>query len=197
MTSPRDLTKRAICLIADHLDRILAAGEDLMALHYIVNQAPEAGNGETINAFVRRCREQELTAMAAVLRAREHADLLGRSRTSFAPLGRLFASATAAILDCAETTMSRDDYVFTGTDPIDYLRTRALIADGAGCLKTVEEIHVDGDFLIAGCIHLATLMDMTATFLDALEDHFALFPEYDAAPAHADAGQTAETPTTA
>lgn len=193
MTSPRDLTKRAVCLIADHLDRILAAGEDIRTLHYTVNQAADVEHVETINGFVRQCREYELAAMAAILRAREHADHLGRSRTSFAPLGRLFAGATAAILDCAETTMTREDYAFTGNDPIDYLRTRGLIADDAGCLKTVEEIRVDGDFLIGGCIHLATLMDMTATFLDALEDHFALFPEFDPITEGVGASQATET----
>ena len=179
MAPSRELNKRAICLIADHLDRILAAGEDLVGQCYCAHDADSAGHHATVNAFVTRCHAIELCAIAAIVRAHEHAATLARSRTRFATLAGLFASATVAIQDTVELTVPPEERAFSGSDPIEFLQTRGLIADDCGCLRTVEKVVVGEDFLIAGCIHLASLMDMTAAFLDAIEVHFELFPELD------------------
>lgn len=164
-------------LIADHLDRILAAGEDLTALKF--QQHGTAGDIESISlgAFVHDCRELELAAMAAVIRAREHAKTLARAKTSFAPLAQLFVGGTAPLCDVVTTITDHEDCAFDGEDPLEFLRSRGLIDSEAGCLMTVDIIPVTEEFLLAGCIHLGTLMDMSATFLNALDVHFSLFPQ--------------------
>ncbi|MCB1511132.1 MAG: hypothetical protein KDJ36_09520 [Hyphomicrobiaceae bacterium] len=164
-------------MIADHLDRILAAGEDLTKLTFTVHgREPD----DTVNAFVRRCRDLEFSAVAALLRAREHARELGRYGTDFAPLARLFAAQTVAITDAVDQMSDRQAVQFNGQDPLEFFRTRGLLETEAGCLMTVERIDITEDFLIAGAIHLGALMDMSAALLDALEVHFDLFPPLDA-----------------
>jgi len=176
MVFPRDLNKRSIYLIADHLDRILATGEDLTRLRYIVHSGEEQQYA-TVTAFVHECRKLELGALAAVVCARENAGILGRSRNRFETIAKLFVSGTSVVLDTVELTTSPQEQSFSGVDPIAFLQSRGLIPDDMGCLRMVEEIAVDEDYLIAGCIHLGSLMDMTAAFLDAIEVHFDLFPE--------------------
>ena len=46
-----------------------------------------------------------------------------------------------------------------------------------GCLSFIRDIEIRDDFLLAGQIELGPFLDMCATFLDTLEEHFALFPE--------------------
>ncbi len=177
MTVTREATRRAAFLIADHLDRILAAGEDLTKLSFAVHGRNEA---TTINAFVRQCRELELAAVAAILRAREHAQSLARHSAEFAPLARLFSASTTAIIDAVDQIADREAVQFAGGDPLEFLRSRDLLAAEAGCLMTIERIDITEDFLVAGAIHLGALMDLSASFLDALEVHFDLFPALDA-----------------
>lgn len=185
MTSTHEKTTRAAYLIADHLDRILAAGEDLLKLKHVTHRPNEADEDHpascSINRFVHDCRELELTAAAAILRAHEHSAALGESDESFAPLARLFKAGTGAILDIVDTLADREGLQFSGDDPLAFLRARGLIDHDAGCLLTVEGITVGEDYLIAGVIELGPLMDMAATFLDALELHFDLFPEIEEA----------------
>jgi hypothetical protein len=176
MAFPRDLNKRSIYLIADHLDRILAAGEDLTRLRYLVHSGEEQEYA-TVTALVHQCRKLELGALAALIRARENAEILGRSRNRFETIAKLFVGGTSAILDTVELTTLPQEQLFSGVDPIAFLQSRGLIPDDMGCLRMIEEIAVDEDYLIAGCIHLGSLMDMTAAFLDAIEVHFDLFPE--------------------
>ena len=176
MPSAQDKASHAAALIADHLDRILAAGEDLVKLRYQVNAPDDVPGRLSLNGFVQRCRSHELGAVAALLRAREHAETLATTRTAFAPMARLFVASTTAILDTIDNLVDRDGNSFDGHDPLAFLRSRGVVDGEVGCLKTHEEIAVTEDFLISGAIHLGSLMDLAATLLDALDNTYGLFP---------------------
>lgn len=176
MAPLRDTSMNTVLLIADHLDRILACGEDLARLRYRPHKAGPDMATDTVTSFVRECHSHEMTAVAAILRAREHARSLAQTRTDLATLARLFASTTSSILDIVELTVPPEERAFDSIDPIRFLQSRGVLPEEMCCLKTVEEIVVDDDYMLAGCIHLGALMDMSAALLDAIEVHVDLFP---------------------
>ncbi|HUS95477.1 MAG TPA: hypothetical protein VMX97_01925, partial [Hyphomicrobiaceae bacterium] len=138
MASTLDTSTRAVYLIGDHLDRILAAGEDLTLLRYAVHDNGQDGNEQSIGRFVHDCRALELAVVAAVLQAREHAAILGGAKNAFSPIARLFANGTTPLLDAVEALVDRDACAFDGEDPIAFLRSRGLIDADRGCLLAVE-----------------------------------------------------------
>ncbi len=174
-----------VYLLADHLDAILAAGEDLGKLKVSRHLASDHATHETtnsINAFVARARELEIAAMGRIKQARDHTAALSRELTRqdhrFAILSNLFTAATAVVIEAIDSECNSDQHAFEhGFDPLVYLRKRGLIGSEVGCLAVVEAIEIDEKFLIAGQIELGPLLDMCARFLDVLDDHFDLFPE--------------------
>lgn len=175
-----NLPDRRIYLLADHLDAILAAGEDLQRLSIRIRQ--NSGGAESdqlsINAFAHEAKTLEFAAIARIMRAREHASALAHDGVQFAPLARLFVGGTAIVVDAVSHLADRDARAFSdGNDPLEYLRTRGLISPDSGCLAIVEAIAIDETFMLGGQIPLGALLDMCAQFLDTLEEHAALFPE--------------------
>jgi hypothetical protein len=90
----------------------------------------------------------------------------------------LFAGGTAVLEDAVEelgdATLSDFD---TADDPLAYLRSRGLLAADAGSLRCVERLAIGEDFLVVQRICLGVLMDLAASFLDALEDCYDLAVE--------------------
>lgn len=175
-----DQTDRRVYLLADHLDMILAAGEDLMKLSLDLEGPRRAALREVgaVHDFVRKAKALEFAAIARVLRAREQAAELEQLDKRFALLARLFVAGTVVIADAAEELSDIDGQAFAGgDDPLAFLRTRGLIGEDAGCLTLVKRIAIDDEFLLAGAVEIGALLDVCATFLDALEEHFTLFPE--------------------
>ena len=175
-----NLSDRSVYLLADHLDAILAAGEDLKRLSIGVGRHGETADPDpqSINQFASEAKMLEFAAIARIMQAREQAAALARRDNRFAVLAQLFVGGTAIVIDAISHLADRDARAFMdGHDPLEYLRTRGLLSPDCGCLSIVETISVDEAFLLGGQIPLGVLLDMSAQFLDALEEHFALFPE--------------------
>lgn len=171
-----------VYLLADNLDAALAAGEDLLNARFDLT-SPATGPaifehiGER-HRFVDRMRALELTLVQRVLRAREHASQLAASDHRFKAIATLFAGGTAALLDTvAELDAHADLDGRWGQDTVAYIRSRGMIDLEAAGLDGLAEIRATETFLVAERIALGPLLDLLATFLDALELHFELFAE--------------------
>ncbi len=186
-TRPHAPDLSAIYSLADHLDASLALGEDLLSQALAM---PGTAAGDTHSAlfhrqqnlseFARRVRALELAMTARLLQARARAITLRQETTTFTPLITLFVGGTVPLAEAAVGHAGGLGDVSklalaNGPDILAFLRSRAL-AD-AQSLSDVCDLRVDNDYLLAGNIHLGTLLDMIATFLDTLERTFPLFPE--------------------
>lgn len=177
------LAPAVVYLLADHLDAVLARGEDLLDIAW----RPEhvARCSVTIEAMQRRQREAvdaisalELSLISRALKARERARELASRDHRFRPMARLFAAGTAALSDAAEELGDSTDRDFQTADGIvAYVRSRGLIAADAGSLDDCGAIVVTPQFLVARRIELAPLLDLVAMFLDTLDLHYDLFAE--------------------
>lgn len=173
-------TPSCVYLLADHLDMLLAAGEDLQKLEFR-NRSAEPGEdpvGCSLQAFVRRVRTLESAAVGRLMCARAQALHLADEDDRFSLLARLFLSGTVHIGDVLQQFENPETAAFDyGDDPIGYLRSRGLVADDTGCLAITERVTVGEDFMMGGHIELGSLMDLCAQFLDTLDAQFGLFPE--------------------
>lgn len=174
----------SVCLLAEHLDAVLAAGEDLVCVRYVWSGAPPRAR-ESIEALragqratIERIRLIELALLCRLMKGREWATVVGREREALWLIARLYVAGTASLVDaiaeCADTTGIDFD---TGDDLTAYVRGRGLIAEDAPALADSAPICVDESFLVARRVPLGVLLDLVATFLDALEGEFELFAE--------------------
>lgn len=174
MNSPQRAVPASIYLLADNLDAILAAGEDLLGLSHVFTDANAPGTG--LSAFVERTRTLEMTVAARTLQARARATEVGRADSRFQSLVTLFVSGTIslqeAIAELGDSTAT--DFQF-GCDPVAYLRSRGAIACDAADLDRHCKLAITEELLIAERIELGMLMDLCATFLDKLDVHYDLF----------------------
>ena len=170
-------------LLADHLDAMLAAGEDLLHVHRDLAPVPLEPTGDTaraeINAlrhFVDATHTLELKLAMRGLQARERTDELRRLDTRLDLIAGLFIGGTAPLADAAEELGDETGVDFnTGDEVVSYLRSRALIpADSIGLVST-DHLSVTPRFLVAGRVELSALLDLAATFLDALEVFYELY----------------------
>ena len=171
-----------IYLLADHLDAVLAGGEDLLKLTAVLDD-PSKSDGagpawRNLAELVARAGELELNVLARVLQARTRARDLSRFDNEVAPVLALFAASTTVLADAAAELADRTFADFDGgTDPLAYLRSRGVIAADAGGLDGLKRITIGEDFLVARRIALGPLLDVTAGLLDILDANYGLFPE--------------------
>jgi hypothetical protein len=205
MTDHAIATHAGIYLLGDHLDAALAMGEDLLTEKVAL---PDAAAPLTMARVVRQNRELaeflttartlELSLTARLLQARKRAEELRRKESRLKPLIALFVGGTAPLVDAAMELGDTTTHDFeTGDTAIAFLRSRGVIARDAAGLEGLAQLAVSEDYLVAGRIRLGTLMDLIATFLDALDLMFDLYGEAarpdHTAPAPADAA-AAPTP---
>lgn len=171
----------SVYMLAEHLDAMLAAGEDLMSRgHDWSTLAAQSGNTPEFASEQRKIAEDvrgfELILMARALKARDHASAVAALDKRFAPVAQLFASGTAVLLDAvSECGDARGEDFETGDAVVAYVRSRGLIAkDAAGVLSSAQ-LNVDATFMVAKRIALGPLLDMAAAFLDALDTQYELF----------------------
>jgi len=183
----------SVYLLAEHLDAALAAGEDLARVRYVWSEAPPR-SAEAIakiragqRGAVERIKMFELALIARLLKAREWAAAVADDDERFAGITRLYIAGTAILLDavaeCGDLSATDFD---TGDDLIAYLRSRGLIAEDAPAIADTAPISAGDGFLVARRVPLGVLLDLVATFLDALEAEFDLFVEL---PKRKDAGK--------
>jgi len=187
----------AAYLLADHLDRALAAIEDLEAEGArwpAEDPSDEAGDAE-LQRHIARCgvvdaiRRHETHLIGSVLRARHTAQDLAGTSSLFSGLTRLFIGGTAALVDAVEELGDPGPLNFeTGNDSLAYLRRRGLVEVQSADLPASDSLAIDADFLVAGRIALGPLADMIVAYLDALESQYDLYP----ADQEADVGDESE-----
>lgn len=174
-----------IYLLGDHLDAILAAGEDLTATTLKL-APPTVGGGvaelETRQAalanFITRLRTLEAALVARVLQARRRAEEIPRPDAHMKPLISLFLSGTVILLDAVEEYGDPSGIAFhAGADGFHFLRDRGLIAPDAASLPVSGSLAADDAYVIVGRVPLGPLMDLTSTFLDALDMRFNLYDD--------------------
>lgn len=176
----------SIYLLADHLDTVLAACEDIAEARLTWNRARRAGPDqiatEKHNARndIEQIRKLENTVIMRVLKSRERAEEVSRVDKRFRQLARLYIAGTAVLVDAVEDCNDCTDSDFATADSIPaYLRTRGLIDPEAPAPAIGEDLPVGEDFLIAKRIAAGPLMDLAAALLDSLELHYDLFLDED------------------
>lgn len=171
----------AVYLVADNLDAMLAAGEDLLALCHggcderggDVRAAAAAGR-----QFADAVRTLEMMIAARCLQARARAAEVRAADARYKPLIDLFISGTATLLDAITDLGDSTSADFhTGCDAVSYLRARGVIAADAPDMHRFGNLVLSETFLVAERIQLGALMDLCATFLDRLEDHYELYAD--------------------
>ena len=186
MTQPTETVSPSIYLIADHLDTMLAHGEDLLAL--VPPDHGEAAARELAHVqaklalqriFLEQVRAIETRLVTRVLRAREHAENIRRVDGRFKMITDLFVAGTHSVADAAADLVDSTSLDFTtGRDTIAYLRSRGLIADEATIPGRNLPLKISESFRLAGSIDLGALMDLASSYLDALELHYDLYGEH-------------------
>lgn len=186
MTATQTQTPASVLLLADHLDAVLAAGEDMLALAVdIPAAAPTDGASapwDYLAALVADAKLFELSIVSRVLQARNRAqDMvrdLGRDGEIFAPLLALFAGGTVVLEEAAAELAGRGASDFdVGLDPLVYLRTRGVIGQDVGSLKGITRVEIGEAFLVARRVEMGPLLDMASALLDALDINYGLFAE--------------------
>lgn len=179
--TPTDPTASAVYMLADHLDAMLAAGEDLVALAAVLPQERSDGASDpwdAVGSMVRQARLFETALLARALQARARARDLGRLGGEAGALLKLFVGGTAVLVDAVVEIGDRAAAEFdTGLDPLVYLRTRGLIPADTGSISTLGEIRITDAFQVCGRLELGLVLDMAAAMLNALEALYRLFPE--------------------
>ena len=169
-----DKTHPSIWLLADNLDAALAMGEDLTQQAWSPPSSTTTDQTD-MRGFLEDVRTLEMTMIARILRAREHAAEAGRDKR-LTHLARLFLAGTVSLLDALAdlgdcTALDFD----TGDAASAFLRTRGFIDADVPGRDEAAGLAVSQDYLVAGRIHLGTLMDLVATFLDVLEAHYDVY----------------------
>jgi hypothetical protein len=177
-------TPSEVYLLADHLDAVLAAGEDLMGLHVDIEGVRRSDGAaapwEYLEGFVAEARLLELSIVSRALQARRWATEISRKLNAHdravSVVLDLFASGVAALEDAIAELADRAGADFdAGLHPLAYLRTRGLIPADAGTLRGARIVEATEAFLVARRIELGPLLDMTAALLDALDAVYCLF----------------------
>jgi len=182
MTATPAPSNHPVFLLAEHLDMILAAIEDLSACKPIIlpPEPQRVGSAPRVSLkqFAFELQSFELAAIAHVGRARELTRQMVRLDKRFAMLGGLFVGGTAALDEAVQRMSDTTGNAFlSGGDPIGYLRARGVIDAEAGGLEPDAELEIGDNFRIAGEIEIGPLADLIGTFLNTIELHFDLFPE--------------------
>jgi hypothetical protein len=165
----------SLYLLIDHLDAALAMGEDLLDAK-LAFDGPDLPSlrgwirkTRDLNGFVATVRTLEYAMTARLLQARKRADDLKRD-SRLRPVLALFVGGTAPLTDAASELGDTDARDFEAADAtLTFLRSRGLLAPDAAGLELVTRLAVDEGYQVAGRIHLGTLLDLVATFLDTLD----------------------------
>ena len=170
----------AAYMLADHLDAALASGEDILAVgqRTKVDVSSHPGQQVALRSGVELIRSLELAMITRVLKAREWSKALDKADSRFRTIGSLFQSGTNALVDAlAEFADATEADFETGDGITAYFRSRGMIDAEAPALADGPAALVTETFRLTGRIELGALLNLIASYLDALEDHFVIFGE--------------------
>lgn len=183
------LAPAPVYLLAEHLDSVLAAGEDLAKARIIWDMSGRDGVADPlqhrvdVRGEIENIRTLENVIIARVLTSRQRVLEVMRTDKRFDALGKLYVAGTAVLVDAAEECGDCTNMDFDTADGIPaYLRSRGLVAEDAPAPSNGDTLEVTEKFLIAKRIAIGPLMDLAATFLDSLETHYDLFLDEDELP---------------
>jgi len=164
-------------MLADHLDAALAAGEDILtAGRRLANAGTAACSQDDLRSAVESVRALELALITRVLKAREWSQRFCKADARFKLQAMSFMGGSSALVDAlaqfADATNADFD---TGDGMTAYFRSRGVIDAEAAALSDKAQTLICETFLVSGRIELGALLDMIASYLDALEVHFLLF----------------------
>jgi hypothetical protein len=172
-----------VYFLADHLDAVLATGEDMREIRLTwvsAGSTPDTAlhDLDRLREAVDDVRSLELTLIARLLKSRERAEELQRADPRLKLIARLFLNGTLAISDAVPTLtdITASDFE-TGDAALAYLRARELLAVDAAAPGDGARLHITEAFPIAGRLPLGTLMDLVAQFLDAIELHHDIYTD--------------------
>jgi len=134
--------------LADHLDRALAACEELLRLN---------GRHQDMEWFLASVRRFELAAILQVLRVRQYAEELRHTERRIATVAELFLAGTLAFTEASGAQVTSP--FATEREP-----------DGNGLIITDE-------FLIGRRIPIGLLADMVGAVLDALAITYTIYDQ--------------------
>ncbi|HFB2048410.1 MAG TPA: hypothetical protein TECP_00763 [Hyphomicrobiaceae bacterium MAG_BT-2024] len=169
-----------IYFLADHLDSILACGEDLNSFCFSSKKESKGPYNKScvvrLKQFVSKIRKIEFQILGHIKLAQSYSKALSKSNLKLARFARLFASSTSVAIVSINEIYDLDYHAFRdGSDPLVYLRTRGVITNSTGCLKFAAQLSVSDNLMIAGRFELGVLLDLCAEFLDLLDETFDLF----------------------
>ena len=142
---------------------------------------------QSVTGFASELRVLETALAARCLQARARAHDLRMVDHRYKALIDLFIAGTRALVDAiADLGDSTASDFHSGFCAVTYLRSRHVIGGDVASIPTEGELRVSETFLLAERVQLGSLLDLCATFLDRLEDHYEI---YDAA--IAESGQAA------
>lgn len=180
--APVEAASPAIYMLAEHLDAILATGEDILAIERSPPDEPGAtrltadllfDRLDSDHAFVAEIEVLEAALLSRVMQARVRAAEVVRLDVRFRHVVALFLATTHPAADAVSRLGAwrrARERIKLGSDPAAYLRDR-----GVG-----EEARPSLSFRLSGTIELGPLLDLAASFLSALEIHYELFEAADA-----------------
>lgn len=174
----------AVYLIADHLDAVLAAGEDLRKLSIALPPAKAGLPIEAaveLRAFIERIQAHEMTIILRLLAARRQVAEMPPTNEIVQLVLGLFTGGTHALVDAAtECGDPRAAEFATAGDTIAYLHSRGMLPEEKPSLVGCLNLSVTEDLLITGRVPLGAIMDHAAAVIDALEASFELYSDDEA-----------------
>lgn len=193
----------SIYLIADHLDAVLAHGEDLIAMQPPADIEPSSSPAylqlrrASQRVFLDEVRATETRLVARILKAREHSEHVRRFDPRLELVTNLFVASTATLADAAADLADTTALDFqNGRDSMAYMRSRSLISREATVAPSDPALKIGETFVVAATVELGAVLDLAAAYLDALELHYDLYGEPKArkaaSPAH-DSGEPVRT----
>lgn len=180
----RPTSPPCVYFLADHLDAVLAAGEDMRKVRITWGSTAGTSQEDTVRDLdslresVEDLRSLELTLIARLIKSRERAEELARADARLKLAAKLFLSGTAIIGDALlELTDATAVDFNTGDACLAYLRTRELLAADAAAPLEGARLRITDAFPVARRLPLGTLMDLVAQFLDTMELHHDIYTE--------------------
>jgi hypothetical protein len=174
----------SVYFLADHLDAVLAAGEDMLKVDitWVSNAAgPQEDTVRDLDSLrdgVEELRSLEMTMIARLLKSRERAEELMRADARLKLMARLFLNGTALITDALPELGDATASDFnTGDAILAYLRARALLAPDAAAPEDNAHLRITDTFPVARRLPLGALMDLVAQFLDTMELHHDIYTD--------------------
>lgn len=180
----RPTSPPCVYFLADHLDAVLAAGEDMRKVRITWGSTAGTSQEDTVRDLdslrdgVEDLRSLELTLIARLLKSRERAEELARADARLKLAAKLFLSGTAIIGDALlELTDATAVDFNTGDACLAYLRARELLAADAAAPSDGARLRITDAFPVARRLPLGTLLDLVAQFLDTMELHHDIYTD--------------------